>query len=102
MDDRVGPGERVLRLAEVGQVGDQALPERAPVVPDVDVQDVVAVLTQLADDPRPALAAPAGDDDPHPRDLLAPSMPKPGDARDDGPFRSVSHARLRTPSQPAS
>ena len=60
MDDGVGPGERVLGLTEVGQVGDQAHPERAAVVSRVHVEDVVAVLAQVADDPasRPSRCHP--------------------------------------------
>ena len=38
---------------------------RAAVVDDVDVQDLVAVLAQLPDDPPAGLAAASGDDDPH-------------------------------------
>ena len=69
MDDRVGRGERVLGLAEIGQVGHQGLLGRVPVGADVDVDHVMAVLAQVAHDPRSALAAAARDDDPHVRHL---------------------------------
>ena len=69
MDDRVGAGERVLGLAEIGQVGDEALLGRVAVRALVDVEDLVAVLAQVAHDPRPALAAATRDDDPHARHL---------------------------------
>ena len=81
MDDGVGAGERVLRLAEVGQVGDHAQPERAAVVADVDVEDVVAVLAQVAHDPRPAFAAAPGDDHAH---AGPPRRAKYGASRGDG------------------
>ena len=69
MDDGVGAGERVLGLAEIGQVGHQGLLGRVPVGADVDVEDLVAVLAQVAHDPRSALAAAARHDDPHVRHL---------------------------------
>ena len=65
MDDRVRAAEDVVGLAEVGQVGHDAQPVRAAVAGQVDVEDVVAVLAQVAHDPATGLAAPAGDDDPH-------------------------------------
>ena len=75
VDDGLGAGQRVLGLAEVGQVGDHRQPELAAVVAHVDVQHVVAVLAQLAHDVPAALAAAAGDHDPHaPIHLLGGSM----------------------------
>ena len=71
MDDRVSRGERVLGLAEIGQVGHQGLLGRVPVRAHVDVEDLVAVIAQVAHDPRSALAAAARDDDPHVRHLRA-------------------------------
>ena len=65
MHDRLSPGERIQRLAEIGQLGDQASARRAAVVSRVDVEDIVSVLAQVAHDPRAALAAATGDDDPH-------------------------------------
>ena len=70
MDDRIRSREGVLGLAEVGQIGDQAQPEGTAVVPRVHVEDVVAMLAQVAHDPRSALAAASRDDDSH-ADLLA-------------------------------
>ena len=71
MDDGIGAGERVVGLAEVGQVGEQAQAVRRCRRDEVDVEDVVTVLAQVAHDPTPALAAAARDDDPHARHLLA-------------------------------
>ena len=62
-------GERVLGLAEIGQVGHQGLLGRVAVRADVDVDHVMAMLAQVAHDPRSALAAAARDDDPHVRHL---------------------------------
>ena len=103
MDDGIGAGERLLRLAQIGQVGDEAQPERAPVVPGVHVQDVVAVLAQVAHDPRATLAGPAGDDDPHARNLLLQSMPNVRRAarRPAAASRSRSHRGLRTRAPPS-
>ncbi len=71
MDDRVGPAEGVERLAEIGQIGDQALAVRAAVVTCVHVQDVVTRVAKVAHDPLAALARPARDHDPHRLDLPA-------------------------------
>ncbi len=70
MDDRIGPGQGIQRLPEVGQVRDQAESEGAAVMPRIHIQDVMAVLAEVAHDPRPALTAATCDDDPH-ADLLA-------------------------------
>ena len=66
MDDRVRSGDHVVGLAEVREVGPDALAVGAAVVGQVDVEHVVAVVAQVADDPPAGLAAPARDDDPHP------------------------------------
>ncbi len=91
MDDRVGAGERVLGLAEVGQVGHDAQPERAPVVADVDVEDIVAVVAQVAHDPRSAFAAAPGDDDAH---AGPPRRAKYGASTRSGQGCPVSQSRL--------
>ena len=63
MDDRVGALERVDRLAVVGQVGDQLLAFRQlRIAEQVDVDHVVAVLEQVANDRAAGLAGAAGDD----------------------------------------
>ena len=65
MDDGIGARQGVLGLAEIGQVGDHAQAGGAAVVADVDVEHVVAVFAELANDPLAALPAASGDDDPH-------------------------------------
>ena len=59
------PRDDVLDLAAVGEVGQQEEVVRRAVRHQVDVDDVVAVLAEVADDPSPALAAAPGDDDAH-------------------------------------
>jgi hypothetical protein len=65
MDDRVGAAQDVVDLAEVGQIGQDELVVRGSVRDQIDVDDVVPVLAQVADDPSTALAGASGDDDPH-------------------------------------
>ena len=85
MDDRVGAGHHVVDLAEVREVGPDAQAVGAAVVGQVDVEDVVAVVAQVAHDPSAGLAAAARDDDPHlPTSRAAPPV---------GP-RSASRATL--------
>ena len=80
-------------------------PGRAAVVAGVDVEDVVAVLAQVAHDPRPALAAASGDHDPHLPHLLAASMTMAGWTRGGirvrrqppGPGRDRRRSRPMTP-----
>ena len=67
---RVEAREGLGGLPVVGEVGEQALAVRRAVVLRVDVEDVVAVLAQVAHDPPARLAAAARDDDPH----VPPSM----------------------------
>src|SRR5262249_54604761 len=73
VDDRVdagqylGAAERLERLAEVGEVGGQ---ERGGILArrdEVDVEDLVPVLEQVAHHGAPGLAAPSGDGDLHAR-----------------------------------
>ena len=68
VDDRIGAGEDVVALAEVGQVRHHAQPVRGAVRDEVGVEDVVAVLAEVPDDPPAALPAATRDDDPHPAD----------------------------------
>jgi len=70
VDHGLRPGEELMTLAEVGEVGNDALSVRTAVVRHVDIQHVVSVLAQLPHDPPPALAASAGHDHPHRRILL--------------------------------
>ena len=51
MDDGVGAGDDFVALAEVGQVGQDALAVRAAIVDDIDVEHGVAGLAQLAGRP---------------------------------------------------
>ena len=66
VDDRVGAGDDLVALAEVGQVGEDALAVRAAVVDDVDVQDVVAGARRRRTTHRPALPLPPVTTMPHP------------------------------------
>jgi hypothetical protein len=64
MDDRIGAPERVDGLAVVGQVGDQLLVLRqVGVAGQIDADDVVTVLEQVANDRAAGLAGAAGDED---------------------------------------
>ncbi len=65
MDDRIRTAQDIVGLTEVGQVGHDARPVRAAVTGQVDIEDVVAVLAEVAHDPAAGLATPAGHDDPH-------------------------------------
>lgn len=71
MDDGLGLGERLARLAGVGEIRDQALPMRGTVVARVHIQDVVAMFAQVAHDPPARLAASACYYDAHGDGLLA-------------------------------
>jgi hypothetical protein len=66
VDDRVGPGEDVVHLAGVGEVGHDELVLGVPVRDEVGVEHVMAVLPEISNGPAAGLAAAAGDDDPHP------------------------------------
>ena len=66
MDDRIGPGDHVVDLPEVGEVGPDAQAVGTAVMGQVHVEHVVVVLAQVAHHPAPCLAAAARHDDPHP------------------------------------
>src|SRR5690349_19476662 len=61
----------VVDLAEIGEVRQQEEVVRRAVGHEVDVDDVVAVLSQVAHDPAAALAGASGHDDAHRRCALA-------------------------------
>lgn len=65
MDYDVGAGEDLVGLPEIAQVREAAKAMGATVGDKVNVQDVVAVLAQVTNDPSTRLAAAARDDDPH-------------------------------------
>ena len=65
MDDRVRAGDDLVALAEIGQVGQDALAVGGAVMGDVDVEHLVAGVAQVAHHPSTRLAAAAGHDDPH-------------------------------------
>ena len=74
MDHRVGPAQRLDRLAEVGEVGDELVAGDLGRAHEVDAQDVLSVCEQIGDDGASRLAAPAGDDDAaHQRCTAAPA-----------------------------
>jgi hypothetical protein len=64
--------DHLVGLAEVGEVGEPAEAVRAAVVNEVDVEDIVAALAQVANDPSASLAAAAGKDHSFHRRFLPP------------------------------
>jgi hypothetical protein len=63
--DGIGPGDDLMALAQVGEIHRQRRAVWSAVPDEVDVEDLVTMLAQVADHPASCLAAPSGHDDVH-------------------------------------
>jgi hypothetical protein len=70
VDDCIGTTHDLERRTEVRQVGPDALAVRTAVVDEIGVQDVMTMVTQVADDPAAGLSASARDHDAHRQRLM--------------------------------
>ena len=65
MNDRVGAGDHLVTLAEIGQIGQDAQAVRRAVMSHVDVEHLMTPVAEVAHDPTPCFAAATGYDDSH-------------------------------------